>query len=214
LYNAIVFLPLFNEEEKNLILWNIPYKYGSDNMVEIFTSLNKVIKKVILTGPPGCGKTTVIIKALNEIKHEKVGFITREIRKGIKRMGFMIETISGEKALLAHREFKSPHRIGPYGVFIENIESLALKSINCGNPSSVIVIDEIGKMECLSSRFREEITRIIDSDRMILATIPVRGDQFIDSIRKRDDVLVIEINRGNRDELPKKLASLFNNIKV
>ncbi|MEM2983418.1 MAG: nucleoside-triphosphatase, partial [Candidatus Bathyarchaeia archaeon] len=145
-------------------------------MVELFDLEGKSTNKIALTGLPACGKTTVIQRALKEIPHPKAGFFTRDVRKGRMRMGFMIETVSGREALLAHREeFDTHHRIGPYGVFIENIEALAVRSIEEGDPSAIFIVDEIGKMECLSNLFRDTIIRLLDSDRMVLATIPVRG---------------------------------------
>jgi nucleoside-triphosphatase len=64
-----------------------------------------------------------------------------------------------------------------------------------------VVIDEIGKMECFSEKFRTLITGILDSDRLLIATVSLKGSGFIAEIKKRDDVKLIEISEENRDSL-------------
>lgn len=163
------------------------------------------LKNLLLTGPPGCGKTTVIRKVVEKRPFRMTGFFTGEIRKKGKRIGFMIETLTDQRALLAHRDFKGPHRIGPYGVSLENIDIVAVASIQSPDPSTIIIIDEIGKMECLSERFRNTVSHLLASDFLILGTIPLRGEPFIKRIEERKDVALIEVNQENRDDLDQKI---------
>jgi nucleoside-triphosphatase THEP1 len=65
----------------------------------------------------------------------------------------------------------------------------------------IVVIDEIGKMECFSFLFRQTLLNALDSDNSVLGSIALRGDKFIQGIRKRTDVLLIHITESNRDEL-------------
>jgi nucleoside-triphosphatase THEP1 len=45
-----------------------------------------VIKNILLTGPPRCGKSTVIERLVRQIKRPVTGFFTREIREEGKRV--------------------------------------------------------------------------------------------------------------------------------
>jgi nucleoside-triphosphatase len=173
----------------------------------------KGLKNLLLIGPPGCGKTTVIRKVVEQSSSRMMGFFTTEIRKRGKRIGFVIETLSGQRSLLAHRDFGGPLRIGPYGVSLENIDTVAVDSIQGSKGSALIVIDEIGKMECLSEKFRDTVTFLLASEIPVLGTIPLRGGSFIKRIVERMDVAIIEVNSNNRNGLPKKIIEILHDLE-
>ncbi len=64
-----------------------------------------------------------------------------------------------------------------------------------------VIIDEIGKMECYSPIFRDLVSSLLKSDRLFIATIAKKGTPFIESVKKRQDVILFEITRENRDHL-------------
>src|ERR1700690_3740873 len=109
-------------------------------------------KNIFLTGAPSSGKTTVIKKILQGLHLPANGFYTEEERIDGKRVGFCMHTLSGKQGYLAHQDIDSPFHIRRYGVAIQNIEEIAVPAIRpIGN--QVIVLDEIGKMECFSEKF-------------------------------------------------------------
>jgi len=171
------------------------------------------MKNILLTGRPGVGKTTVIMRALQLLPGLRAtGFYTRELRGPRGRLGFEAVTLDGRRQTLAHVNFKSPRRVSKYGVDVEGFEEAIVPSINPAlhSQAQLIVIDEIGKMECFSAKFREMVVRVLDSDIPVLGTIGLRGDAFIHSLKRRDDVEVIEVTRSNRDRLPERLAKMLS----
>jgi nucleoside-triphosphatase len=161
-------------------------------------------KHLLLTGRPGCGKTTVIRKAL-EGRTGAGGFYTEEIRKGGRRTGFSINTLDGRKGLLAGADFNSPVRVGRYGVNLKDIDGVAVSSIEraISDPRTrVVVIDEIASMEMSSNVFREAVGAALDGPKSILGSIQMRRYPFLDDIRARPDVELIEVTPENRNELP------------
>jgi nucleoside-triphosphatase len=44
--------------------------------------------------------------------------------------------------------------VGRYGVYIRDIEKIAVPSMRPENDNVILVVDEIGKMECFSGLFR------------------------------------------------------------
>jgi nucleoside-triphosphatase len=167
------------------------------------------MKNILLTGRPGVGKTTVIMKALEMMPDVKAtGFYTRELRGPKRRLGFEAVTLDRRRLTLAHVNFKSSYRVSKYGVDVAGFEEAIVPSIDPAlHPEAqLIVIDEIGKMECFSVKFREAVLRALNSEIPVLGTIGMRGDAFIQSLKRREDVEVIEVTWGNRDRLPGMLA--------
>jgi nucleoside-triphosphatase len=129
------------------------------------------------------------------------GFFTSEIREKGQRLGFSIETLNGEKGILAHIDNNGPIKVGRYGVNIKDINSIAVPSMLPSRPDEIVVIDEIGKMECLSQLFKKTLLDVLDSDHPIIGSIAIKGDPFIRKIRERNDVELIQVSEKNRDTL-------------
>ena len=70
----------------------------------------------------------------------------------------------------------------------------------------LVLIDEIGKMECFSSLFRMCVTRCLDGPVPFLATIALRGDRLIEEIKRRPDVELVVVTRESRDRLTRELV--------
>lgn len=154
---------------------------------------------VLFTGSPGCGKSTLVEKIVNESKKQSTGFFTREIREKGRRVGFSIETLKGKQGVLAHIDIDSRFRVGKYGVNIDDIDRIAVPSMTPDNDEQLVIIDEIGKMECFSVPFKEALVQVLESKNPVLGSIALKGDRFIETIKKRKDVHLIRITEKNRD---------------
>ena len=108
-------------------------------------------KNVLITGLPGVGKTTAVISLANALKDlHPAGFYTSEIREGGLRQGFELIGLDGRKSILSHVNIHSPHRVSRYGVDIKGFDAF-LNTLKFGNrETGLIIIDEIGTMECYS----------------------------------------------------------------
>ena len=65
----------------------------------------------------------------------------------------------------------------------------------------MIVIDEIGKMECLSPVFVDMLGRLLDASKPVVATIALKGGATIAAVKQRSDVLLFAMNRSNRGRI-------------
>lgn len=159
-------------------------------------------KNIVLTGAPRIGKTTIIRTVIKDIKRKCAGFYTEEMKEGNHRVGFRLITLDNKDCILSHKDIKSRHRLGKYGVNLECIERIGVASILDGiQGNKVIIIDEIGKMELFSKDFQDIVMKALDSESPVLGTILFRPHPFCDKIKKRGDVEIIEVTEENRNSL-------------
>jgi len=170
-------------------------------------------KNIFLTGAPSSGKTTVIKEIIEKLGYPANGFYTEEESVDGKRVGFLMKTLDGTKGYLAHQDIKSDFHIRRYGVSIENIENIAVPSIT-PMESNIIILDEIGKMECFSRAFKKAAVNALDAPNIVIGTITFGGDNFIMEIKKREDIEINEVTVDNRNSLPglilRKISNFLN----
>ena len=168
-------------------------------------------KNILITGFPGTGKTTLIIKLAKALKDfHPVGFYTTEIREGGGRVGFELVSLDGRKGLLSHINIQSPFKVGKYKVDIQGFEDFLDEIPFLESPTRLIMIDEIGKMECLSARFKSLLKEILDSEKWLIATIAQKGGGPIAETKKREDITLFEMAPINRDSLFLEILSIVS----
>ncbi len=159
-------------------------------------------KNLLITGLPGVGKTTLIKKLYERLRDfGPVGFYTEEVREGGQRKGFELVSLEGKRGLLSHQQIESPYRVGQYRVDVKSFEGF-LGSISFLEPlTRLIIIDEIGKMECFSNQFKKLLGEILDSQKWVIATIALKGAGLIAEVKQRKDIKLFEITKRNRESL-------------
>jgi len=116
-------------------------------------------KNLLLTGSPGCGKTTVLERVVEHLGDYRVaGFMTLERREHGQRVGFEMVGLSGRRVILAHVRFRSPVSVGRYGLEPDRLVPLIEEEL-VRPPGTVdaFLIDEIGKLACHCRQFRTMI---------------------------------------------------------
>jgi nucleoside-triphosphatase len=170
-----------------------------------------VEKNLLITGLPGVGKTTLIRRLHEALKNfHPVGFYTAEIREGGMRKGFELVNFEGKRGVLSHVNIKSRYRIGRYKVDVSGFEDF-LDGISFFDPSShMVMVDEIGKMECLSTQFDRMMKEVLDSEKWVIATVALRGSGLITKVKQRQDVKLYQITPSNRDDLVSEILKEIN----
>jgi nucleoside-triphosphatase len=163
---------------------------------------------LLITGVPGIGKTTVIkrvIKSFPELP--MAGFYTEEIRVKNIRQGFDLVTLPGARYTMAHISISSGPRVGKYGVDVAAIERAVTMALNPGETAELYIIDEIGRMECFSPLFVHRMTSLLDSGKPVLATIAMKGGDFVAAVKKRPGATLWEVTVRNRDAMPARIGA-------
>jgi nucleoside-triphosphatase len=164
--------------------------------------------KILLTGLPGCGKTTAIMKIVAHIDPEKVaGFYTQEIRQNGARKGFRWKRLDGAAGTLAHVDIKGRFKVGKYGVDVDGLERAIVPILDVERTDAELyVLDEIGKMECFSEKFVAAVRRLFASDKSVLATVARKGSGLIREVKNYPGVKLFTLTRGNREKVTSDIS--------
>jgi len=164
---------------------------------------------VLISGPPGIGKTTFIRVLANRLEeYNPAGFFTEEIRNAQgAREGFRLVTLGGRQLVLSHIHQGGSYRVGRYGVDVAGFEQLLAELDLRHAQSRLTIIDEIGKMECLSRRFMDDVTALLNQPKLLIATIALKGEGFISQVKDRPDCRLVMVTRENRDRVMSDLAT-------
>ncbi len=159
-------------------------------------------KNIFITGRPGIGKTTMIKRLIKDLRLDAGGFYTEEIREQGIRKGFRIRSISGEEGIFAHVNIEAPYRVSKYGIDIQILNTIGVKAIDDAiEKNTVVIIDEIGRMEIFSPDFQKAVVRALDSKKPVLGVIQQRENPFLDSIRRRGDVELFCLKENTHEEV-------------
>jgi nucleoside-triphosphatase len=171
--------------------------------------------KILLTGLPGCGKTTAIMKIAAELDRERVaGFYTQEIRAGDTRKGFSWKRLDGAEGILAHVDIKGRSRVGRYGVDVAGFEKAIVPILDVEQSNAeLFIIDEIGKMECFSQKFVAAVHRLFASQKSVLATVAQKGSGLIREVKEHPGVSLFDLTRKNRDKTIAEILQLLSFLK-
>ena len=168
---------------------------------------------MLMTGPPGIGKTSVLRRTVKELKnrgYEVGGMVCREIREGGVRVGFEIMDLStGTRGWLAHINQPTGPRIGRYRVNLTDLDVIGVGAIlDAIKNADILAVDEIGPMELSLASFSNALVKAVESSKPMLGTIHYRlRNSTVESIKRRDDTEILKVTYKNRENLHNLIAN-------
>ncbi len=203
--------------------------YKSKDVMVCCVAMPSQSAKILLTGLPGCGKTTAVIKIIENLAwhghpgraragspcHLKVaGFYTQEIRRKNVRKGFRWKRLDGTEGTLAHVDIKGRFKVGKYGVDVEGFDKNVVPVLDIEQTGAdLFVIDEIGKMECFSKKFVTAVRRLFESDRAVLATVAKKGPGLISEIKNYPNIQLFSLTTANRKKTVAEISEILSFLK-
>ena len=175
-------------------------------------SLKESVRVWLITGDPGIGKTTVLVRTMSIMRNHGYalgGMLSREVRFKGERTGFeLMDVASGQKGVLASTKINAGPKLGKYRVNLIDLAGIGAKGLlSAIDFCDTIICDEIGPMELFSPDFRNAVKTVVESGKPVLGVVHKRlNDPLIQELKSKPFVEVIEVTHENREELPRILA--------
>ncbi|TFG28316.1 MAG: hypothetical protein EU532_05600 [Promethearchaeota archaeon] len=172
--------------------------------------------KILIIGPPRCGKSTMISKLIRlytEENYKIFGFLTPEVKKDNNREGFDVQDICSKDRFPLARvgNYNTRFTLGKYSVFVKEFENYIDTLFNIEDREiNLIIIDEIGKMELYSEKFQELIKKLFKSNIPIIATIGEKMKHSVkDYILRLPNTKLLNLTRDNNEKVFQTILSLL-----
>jgi nucleoside-triphosphatase len=184
--------------------------------------------KIGITGLPRSGKSAVMEKVLEMLTDERQrelrmrgmardhpllgGVRTEPLLENGERLGYkVINIVTDEEGVIAHKSIDSRLRVLGYGLNIEELERVAIPAIQYAvDHCEVLVVDEIGKFSVESEAFVSAVRSALEVDMPTLLTLHKKSRHpLLQDIRRRDDGRILEVTPVNRALLPYKIHKLM-----
>jgi nucleoside-triphosphatase len=108
--------------------------------------------------------------------------------------------------VIARADFPKRQRVGKYGVDVQALDD-AMPLLRPDPDARVYLVDEIGKMECLSERFVAAMRTLIAGSTPVIATIGARGGGFLAEVKRRRECELCQLTHANRDHMPARVQA-------
>jgi len=171
--------------------------------------------KILLTGKPGVGKSFLLGEILQSIKLDSLGFKTEEIRVDGERKGFVLVDSFDNKETFMHTNIKSDLIIGDkYHVAIDVLDNfvdrILLKQRSINKKDYIYYIDEIGRAQINSNKFRDLLAKMFLSESIFIGTIVLEPEPWSIQFKNHKDTILIEVTVDNRTYLKEIILAIID----
>jgi nucleoside-triphosphatase THEP1 len=169
--------------------------------------------KILITGAPKSGKSTVIFEHIANTTQPKRGMVTKELRQYGTRVGFDITTSEGQVIRLARTNTQGRFQVGKFFVNADFLK-YSFVDLQKTKANELLYIDEIGQMQLLSDSFSTLVKKYFSSGNDVIASISsIFSNDLTVEILNREDVIVFQINESNRINVSRTLKIALENRK-
>lgn len=156
----------------------------------------------LIVAPPGTGKSTLIRQVLEELNRPVFGYLTRKERdEWDEELGNPIYIYAVGKPQVRSEEnrvgYCKDKRPTVYGEAFDRFAPQLAEPIPT---DGVVVMDEIGFMECSSPAFCERILCLLDGDVPVIAAVKDKDTEFLNRIRSHPKAQCFYLTPQTREE--------------
>ena len=161
------------------------------------TAVTTTAPTVVITGPPGSGKTPLVAAAVDELVRRGIpvaGFVQPAVVDGDRKVGFRLRDVAtGTEAPLARRVASGSGSHGTSFEFDPAGFELAVRALARARDGSVLVIDELGPVELRGDGHWPAVRRTVASVALRAVVVVVRPSlvpSLLDALDAADVVVV------------------------
>lgn len=173
------------------------------------------IRHIFLTGDKKVGKSTLWKNVLKELAIVPSGFLTLAYTVKGNFRGFCLHGLGtlpqGFENDMPISIYLKPRMHRP---ILDSFEEFgaALLEVSQGD-SPYLMMDELGRFEKDAPGFQRAVMDCLEGDCHVLGVLQDTHNDFIDKIRKREDILLIRVTEKNRDALLEEVIRAVKELK-
>lgn len=169
--------------------------------------------KILLTGLPKSGKTTLLTEFIEEVKLKRGLTAKEEVSEG-RRIGFSLVDQLGNTATLACTTPATNYPVGRFYVDLKSLEDFIDQLVDFAS-DELLFIDEVGQMQLYSEKFKKLVNSYLASKNDFIGTISaVYEHPFIEEVKSHPDILLCRVMPENRHDLKIALAEAIASREV
>jgi nucleoside-triphosphatase len=174
---------------------------------------------LFLTGRIKCGKSTLIKQEITPYLDDVGGYFVQRLFCSGENCGFKMLEIANREDYVLEKEINSIHEEKDLVVYLsddgqwdfsvktfeETGADILERAIN--SEKKLVLMDELGKVEQHAPRFRSMVKKLLDSPVAVLGVIKKKENPFLNAVRERDDLFLIDLDTWEYQDAVEKVRS-------
>jgi nucleoside-triphosphatase len=180
-----------------------------------------MISNLFLTGEKMCGKSTLIKGEIEPYLKDVGGYFVQRLFCSGEKHGFKMIELQDKESYTLEKTIDSISEetdlvvyLNENGRWESSIRTFEVTGADILERSyrsgkKVVLMDELGRVEQYAPRFREMVEMLLDAPFFVLGVLKKEENMFLNGIRERDDVLVIDLDVWDYQAAVEKVRSFL-----
>jgi molybdopterin-guanine dinucleotide biosynthesis protein MobB len=167
-------------------------------------------KHIFLTGEKQVGKSTLLMYLKSQIHVSYAGFETHPYETDGVRRGFVMHSLKPSDYYFNDIPISVRIAQSASVPVVETFEKFGAHILReAKKTDGIVMMDELGKFEEEAHLFQREVHACLNEARLVLGVLQKTNREFVRSVAKRNDVLVYEVTKENREALKEELLLMI-----
>ncbi len=169
-----------------------------------------------------CGKSTLIKKEIEPYLSDVGGYFVQRLFRSGEKVGFKMIELQDKESYTLEKTVDSISQetdlvvylseSGRWESCIETFEKTgaAILERSYRKGKKLVLMDELGRVEQNAPRFRAMVEMLLDAPIFVLGVLKKEKNPFLDRLRGRDDLLIIDLDSWDYQEAEGKVRQFLS----